>query len=136
MKACLPLKAANQQLRNAFTCRQAPDAQGTKEMRQKNHVSPVGHLVLGGILGVVADRRRCYAGAGADRGVKQRRAKGQDRTAIRAGALGEKQHWDSRAQALLDLPACLGDLKAAVALDENRAPERGEGAEKRPPPEL
>jgi hypothetical protein len=115
--------------------RQAPDAEGSKQMGQKDHLSPIGHLALGGVRSMVVNCRRRDAGAGAYRGFKEWRSKGHDLPAVRARSFRKNQHRQSIAQALLDLAAGLGNLQTAAAVDEDGA-EPGRRAEKRPPPHL
>src|ERR1700691_123541 len=116
--------------------RQATDAESTKQMRQKDHVSPIGHLALGGVRSMVANCRCRDAGAGAYRGFKEWRSKGQHLPAVRARAFGKNQHRQSVPQALLDLLASLGNLQTAAAGDEDGGAKLGQGTEKRPPPDL
>ena len=105
-------------------------------MGQKDHLSPIAHFAFRGILGMVANRRCRDAGAGADRGLEERRSKGQHLAAVRAGAFGKKQHGRSVPQPCSICSAGLRNLQAAAAVDKDRAAEAGQGTEKRPRPDL
>jgi hypothetical protein len=81
-------------------------AKGVQQVRAEGVVTVVGQLALCGSGALVANRRCCDLSMCTDCRVEERRAKGEQRPAVRARALGKENDRYPRSQCLLHQPGC------------------------------